>query len=326
MARPRHVLETYIKATPEQIWLALTDPERTRQYYVYLAVHSGWEPGSTYSYDGDHGLAIEGTIEECDPPRRLLMTYRLVFTPELAAEHQSRVTWEITSVGDACRVTLVHGDPGLSPVTWLETATGWGIVMAGLKSVVETGTGMGTVPDDGRSPFARNDTDTDPDPDQGYHRALGIEANSDTWNLLGRTDRTPDDDARMVHVAHASAHHLGHRRRRHQLGAGRVPVQPGLRLPGAGRARALPAERCATHVATAGLTDFDLAYAHEARARALACAGRLDDARRTRPRGRHARRGRRGPRHRHRRSGRRPLVRPRRQRMTPGRTRLAVTQ
>ena len=32
-------------------------------------------------------------------------------------------------------------------------------------------------------------------------------------------------------------------------------------------------------MAAAGLTDFDLAYAHEARARALACAGRLDDAR-----------------------------------------------
>ena len=31
-------------------------------------------------------------------------------------------------------------------------------------------------------------------------------------------------------------------------------------------------------VETAGLDDFDLAYAHEARARALACLGRLDEA------------------------------------------------
>ena len=30
--------------------------------------------------------------------------------------------------------------------------------------------------------------------------------------------------------------------------------------------------------AAAGLVDFDLAYAHEARARALACLGRLDEA------------------------------------------------
>lgn len=32
-------------------------------------------------------------------------------------------------------------------------------------------------------------------------------------------------------------------------------------------------------MATAGLADFDLAYAHEARARALACLGRLGEAR-----------------------------------------------
>ena len=33
-----------------------------------------------------------------------------------------------------------------------------------------------------------------------------------------------------------------------------------------------------TPVATAGLADFDLAYAHEVRARALACLGRLEEA------------------------------------------------
>jgi hypothetical protein len=38
------------------------------------------------------------------------------------------------------------------------------------------------------------------------------------------------------------------------------------------------ADRCREIVESAGLGDFDLAYAHEARARALACLGRLDDA------------------------------------------------
>ena len=38
------------------------------------------------------------------------------------------------------------------------------------------------------------------------------------------------------------------------------------------------ADRTAAIVAAAGLDDFDLAYAHEARARALACLGRLDEA------------------------------------------------
>ena len=47
---------------------------------------------------------------------------------------------------------------------------------------------------------------------------------------------------------------------------------------GHGEAALYHADRCAEHVAAGGLADFDLAYAHEARARALACLGRLDEA------------------------------------------------
>ena len=273
MARPRHILETYIKATPEQIWHALTDPDRTRLYFSDLAVRSGWEPGDAYAYDGQHGPAVEGVIEEIDPPRRLTMTFRMVFTPELAAEPPSRVTWEITPVGDACRVTLVHGDLGLSPATWQETATGWGIVMAGLKSVVETGRGMGEVPDDGRSPFAITE------PDTAYHRTLAIETNHATWDLLGRTDRNEDDAARLVHVVHASAYHwsiagdITNWARAEYL-CSRVYSFLGRAEPALHHA-----SRGAALTAAAGLGDFDLAYVHEAMARALACAGRLDEAR-----------------------------------------------
>ena len=47
---------------------------------------------------------------------------------------------------------------------------------------------------------------------------------------------------------------------------------------GQGDAALYHADRSAAVVATAGLADFDLAYAHEARARALACLGRLEEA------------------------------------------------
>ena len=42
------------------------------------------------------------------------------------------------------------------------------------------------------------------------------------------------------------------------------------------------AQRCLATVEAAGLSDFDLAYAHEALARAAAADGRLDDAERHR--------------------------------------------
>ena len=78
--------------------------------------------------------------------------------------------------------------------------------------------------------------------------------------------------------------------RRCTTGAGRRAAAPRTRrgprgwssrahaVLGQGDAALYHADRSAAVVATAGLADFDLAYAHEARARALACLGRLDEA------------------------------------------------
>ena len=71
MVGTRHVFETYIRSTPDKVWEALTDPAFTRQFFFGLAVNAGWEPGGAYSYDNAQGPALEGTIEEIDPPRRL---------------------------------------------------------------------------------------------------------------------------------------------------------------------------------------------------------------------------------------------------------------
>ena len=39
------------------------------------------------------------------------------------------------------------------------------------------------------------------------HRELGRSLNGLVWQLLARTDRADDDDARMVDAAHASQYH-----------------------------------------------------------------------------------------------------------------------
>jgi len=40
-----------------------------------------------------------------------------------------------------------------------------------------------------------------------HHRAFPRPLNGLVWRLLARTDRTGDDDARMVDAAHASQYH-----------------------------------------------------------------------------------------------------------------------
>lgn len=275
MAGTRHVFETYIRATPENVWEALTEPSFTRQYFFGCAVASGWEPGGPYRYDAGDDAAIEGVVEEIDPPRKLVMTFRVLFDADAAAETPSRVTWELTPVGDVVRVTCVHGDLGMSPHTWRTTASGWSIVLAGLKSVVETGQGLGEVPDDGGSPFA---PEPGADVDVTWHRDEARKANGGVYGLLDRTDRTVADDARMVHMAHAAAHHWGlagttaHLARAEYL-CSRVYAYLGRAEPALHHAA-----RCATLCDEAGLEDFDRFFAHEAMARALAAAGRLDEA------------------------------------------------
>ena len=51
----------------------------------------------------------DNTILECDPPRRFVHTWRSLYDDEMAAEDESRVTWEIEpGDGGTSRLTLIH--------------------------------------------------------------------------------------------------------------------------------------------------------------------------------------------------------------------------
>ena len=39
------------------------------------------------------------------------------------------------------------------------------------------------------------------------HRQLGVDLFNGTWKLLDKPDRTADEDALLIHMAHASAYH-----------------------------------------------------------------------------------------------------------------------
>jgi len=110
------------------------------------------------------------------------------------------------------------------------------------------------------------------------HRDLGRPLNRLVWQLLARTDRTPDDDARMVDAAHASQYHWreagGPPWTRGEWLVSHVYAVLGRAEPALHRAR-----RCLELARDEpGVADFDHAYAAEAMARALACAGELDQA------------------------------------------------
>jgi uncharacterized protein YndB with AHSA1/START domain/DNA-binding transcriptional ArsR family regulator len=137
------VFEIYIKTTPERLWQAITDPRMRARYSFGVEIHSEWTPGSRYvtSVPGgpDHPeLQItDGENLEVDRPRRLVQSFRALWSDEVKAAGFSRVTWEIIPVGDSCRLTVIHDR--LPKDAQPELYGGWPMVLSGLKTLLETG-------------------------------------------------------------------------------------------------------------------------------------------------------------------------------------------
>ncbi len=84
--KPQFVYVISIRTTAQKLWRALIEPEFTRQYWA----------GTTQEFDEvgapwrimipDGRVADSGEIVEIEPPRRLVLTWRNEFRPELREE------------------------------------------------------------------------------------------------------------------------------------------------------------------------------------------------------------------------------------------------
>lgn len=141
------VYQIFIKAEPEAIWDAITQPEFSERYFYGSRVETTAEAGSPFRYHSPDGSALWGdeTVLESDPPRRLVVTWRSLYDPSLADEPASRVTWEIKPQdGGFSLLVVTHDQLGNAPKTAANVdGAGWMLVLSGLKTVVETGTGLG---------------------------------------------------------------------------------------------------------------------------------------------------------------------------------------
>jgi uncharacterized protein YndB with AHSA1/START domain len=127
----------FIRATPEQVWDAITRPEFTERYFhgVRVEVRDGRRFSALSDIEWD-----EEVLEE-DPPRRLVHQWISAYDPGLAAEEPSRVTWEIEPQEDGTSLlTVVHDQLENSPKTAEGVSgTGWMYVLCNLKTLLETG-------------------------------------------------------------------------------------------------------------------------------------------------------------------------------------------
>ena len=133
------VYSVFIRATPEQVWDAITKPEFTHKYF-----HGSYVTVTPDTYRGLHDTGAElvtGPVFEYDPPSRLSHGWRSLYDPGLAEEDESRVTWEIEALdGGISKLTVVHDRLETSPKTAENVSgDGWMVVLSGLKTLLETG-------------------------------------------------------------------------------------------------------------------------------------------------------------------------------------------
>jgi uncharacterized protein YndB with AHSA1/START domain len=134
------VYQVFIKATPEQIWEAIIDPDFTTKYFHGSRITITPEWRTSTSPDGSESWG-DGAVSEWDPPRRLVHEWRSLYDPALAAEAPSRVTWEIEpQEGGVSKLMLIHDQLEASPKTAASVSgPGWMFVLSGLKTLLETG-------------------------------------------------------------------------------------------------------------------------------------------------------------------------------------------
>lgn len=134
---PDYVYVTYIHATAERVWQALTDADLTARYWGHANV-SDWQPGSPWEHrrvDGSGAVDVVGTVVSAEPPTRLVITFE--DTPSEDRE-ASVVTFLVEPHRDIVRLTVTHEKlPNRDMLNGI--SSGWPAVLANLKSLLETG-------------------------------------------------------------------------------------------------------------------------------------------------------------------------------------------
>ncbi|HKE74975.1 MAG TPA: SRPBCC family protein [Acidimicrobiales bacterium] len=154
-------LERTYPAEPEDVWDAITTPERVARWF--LPVTGDLRLGGTYQLEGNAG----GEIRACEPPRRLLLTW--IFGEPPGPEDSSLVEVVLDPDGDGgTRLTLTH-TAVVPPEFWGQfgpgaVGVGWDLSLVGLGAHL-AGEALGTQAEMEADPAVRD----------------GMRASSEAW-------------------------------------------------------------------------------------------------------------------------------------------------
>src|SRR5882757_6919778 len=142
--KPAIVYAIYIASTPEKVWEALTTAEFSRKYFSALAVEAELKVGGAFVVRAPDGsVHISGEVIECDPLRKLTVTFNVNWPALIEKLGPTLVTYEIEQAGDAVKLTLLQShDRTVSDDILSGGRQGWPAILSSLKSLLETGNAM----------------------------------------------------------------------------------------------------------------------------------------------------------------------------------------
>jgi uncharacterized protein YndB with AHSA1/START domain len=131
-----------IRASPSNVWQALTEPALIRQYLFGTDVSTDWKVGSPITYRGVwQGKPYEdkGTLLEVEAGRLLVSTFwsALSGIPDLPENYQT-VRYELAPVPGGTQLTLTQ-DNNKTQADADHSAANWKMVLDGLRRLLESG-------------------------------------------------------------------------------------------------------------------------------------------------------------------------------------------
>jgi uncharacterized protein YndB with AHSA1/START domain len=142
MRKPEFVYVTYIETTPEKLWEALTSSEFSKRYWFNTELKTDWKIGSPFALVMDNTTTDVGEVLEFDRPRRLSYTFHHVLSEAARKERPTRVVFVLEPHDKIVKLTLTHEDFEDGSALLNGISKGWPAILAGLKTMLETGTAL----------------------------------------------------------------------------------------------------------------------------------------------------------------------------------------
>lgn len=132
-----------IHCEPAAVWAALTDPEKVKQFFFGTQLHTDWKIGGPITYTGVwEGTPYEdkGTVLKFEKEKVMQHDYWSSFSGKAdVPENYQVITYRLKPKKTGTLLTITQNNIGTLEQKQ-HSADNWGMVMGGMKKMLEEGT------------------------------------------------------------------------------------------------------------------------------------------------------------------------------------------